>query len=298
MTKTVPALRRLALAAALLGTLTSPASAETVYVKAARLLDVESGKYVANPLLIVTDGKVAAVESDKAPPAGSTVIDLGEDTILPGLVDMHVHLDGRPEYSGYNSLEFTDSFWAVIGAVNSRKMLDAGFTTVRNVGDQNYDVLGVDEAIEAGWIEGPRIVTANYALGATGGHCDETFFPPSFARKSPGVGDGPEELRQRVREQKKYGAEVIKICATGGVFSRGDTPGQQQLTLEEMKAIADEAHMAGLKVAAHAHGAEGIKAAILAGIDTIEHASLIDDEGIRLAKEHGTWLTMDIFNTD
>ncbi len=159
---------------------------------------------------------------------------------------------------------------------------------VRNVGDQNYDALAAAEAIDAGWTQGPRITTANYALGATGGHCDETFLPPSFERKSPGVADGPGGLRQKVREMKKYGAGVIKICATGGVFSRGDTPGQQQLTLEEMKAIADEAHMAGIKVAAHAHGADGIKDAIRAGIDTIEHASLVDDEGIRLAKEHGT----------
>jgi len=298
VTGTVSALRRLALATALCGAMASPAAAETVYVKAARLLDVEAGKYIANPLLTVTDGKVAAVDSGKAAPAGAHVIDLGEDTILPGLIDMHVHLDGRPEYGGYNALEFTDSFWAVIGAVNAQKMLRAGFTSVRNVGDANYDALGVAEAIDEGWTEGPRITTANYALGATGGHCDETFFPPSYERKGEGVGDGPDELRRKVREQKKYGAGVIKICATGGVFSRGDEPGQQQLTVEEMKAIADEAHMAGIKVAAHAHGAAGIKAAIIAGIDTIEHASLVDDEGIRLAKEHGTWFTMDIFNTE
>jgi imidazolonepropionase-like amidohydrolase len=286
-----------ALAASLVA-LAAPGHAETVYVKADRLLEVETGKYLAAPLVTVVDGHVAKVESGGTAPAAGKVIDLGGYTILPGLIDMHVHLDGRPEYSGYNALEFTDSFWAVIGAVNAAKMLEAGFTSVRNVGDGNYDGLGVAQAIDQGWIDGPRITTANYAIGATGGHCDETFFPPSFERKSPGTGDGPEELRKKVREQKKYGAGVIKICATGGVFSRGDTPGQQQLTLEEMAAIADEAHMAGLKVAAHAHGAAGIKAAILAGIDTIEHASLVDADGIRLAKEHGTWFTMDIFNTE
>jgi len=296
--KIIPAVRNLALSTALAATLAGPATAGTVYIKAARLLDVASGKYIANPLLTVTDGKVEAVSSGAKAPDGAEVVDLSGLTVLPGLIDMHVHLDGRPEYGGYNSLQFADTFWTVIGAANAKKMLDAGFTTVRNVGDQHFDVLGLDEAIEEGWVPGPRIVNANYALGATGGHCDETFLPPSFEAKSPGVGDGPEELRKRVREMKKYGAEVIKICATGGVFSRGDTPGQQQLTLEEMKAIADEAHMGDLKVAAHAHGAAGIKTAILAGIDTIEHASLIDDEGIRLAKEHGTWLVMDIFNTE
>ena len=298
MTGTVSALRRFALATALCGTLASPAVAETVYVKAARLLDVESGKYVSNPLITVTDGKVAAVDSGKAAPAGGRVIDLGDDTILPGLIDMHVHLDGRPEYGGYNALQFTDSFWVVLGAINAKKMLDHGFTSLRNVGDQHFDVYGVKQAIEEGWMEGPRITTANYALGATGGHCDETGLPPSMDRKAPSVADSPDEFRQRVREMKKYGAGVIKICATGGVFSHGDTPGQQQMTFDELKAVADEAHMAGLKVAAHAHGADGIKDAIRAGIDTIEHASLVDDEGIRLAKEHGTWFTMDIFNTE
>jgi len=298
MTETVSALRRIALATALTGIMASPAAAETVYVKAARLLDVESGKYVSNPLITVTDGKIASVDSGKAAPSGVTVIDLGEDTILPGLIDMHVHLDGRPEYGGYNSLQFTDSFWAVIGSINAKKMLDHGFTSLRNVGDQHYDVYGTKQAIEEGWMIGPRITTANYALGATGGHCDETGFPPSMERTAPSVADSPDEFRLRVREMKKYGAGVIKICATGGVFSHGDTPGQQQMTADELKAVADEAHMAGLKVAAHAHGAEGIKAAILAGIDTIEHASLVDDEGIRLAKEHGTYFTMDIFNTE
>lgn len=145
---------------------------------------------------------------------------------------------------------------------------------------------------------GPRIVPAAHALGATGGHCDSTYLPPSYKAKGVAVGDGPQELRSRVREQRKYGAEVIKVCATGGVFSRNTEPGQQQLSEDELRAIAEEAHLWGLRVAAHAHGGAGIKAAIRAGIDTIEHASLIDDEGIRLAKERGTWLSMDIFNTD
>ena len=181
---------------------------------------------------------------------------------------------------------------------NARTMLEAGFTTVRNVGSSDYDDVAVREAVDAGLAAGPRIVTAGYALGATGGHCDETFFPPSFKRASPAVADSPEQGRYQVREQRKYGAQVIKICATGGVFSRNTEPGQQQLSEVEMAAIVDEARMWGLRVAAHAHGGAGIKAAIKAGVTTIEHASLIDDEGIRLAKERGAYLSMDTYNTD
>ena len=145
---------------------------------------------------------------------------------------------------------------------------------------------------------GPRVVTAAYSFGATGGHCDSTFFPPSMNQHSEYNADSPEEGRKRVREVRKYGAQVIKICATGGVFSRNTEPGQQQMSEADMRAIVEEAHMWGLRVAAHAHGTAGIKAAIRAGVDTIEHASLIDDEGIALAKQHGAWLSMDIYNTD
>ena len=278
--------------------LATPAAAETVYIMAERLLDVEAGTYVDAPLITAVDGKVTAVESGAAAPAGAKAINLTGHTILPGFIDMHVHLDSRPEYGGYSSLQFTDRFWTVIAVANAQRMLNAGFTTVRNVGADDYNVTGLDQAIEAGWVEGPRIVNAGYSLGATGGHCDETFLPPSFEAKSPGAADGPEELRRKVREQRKYGAEVIKACATGGVFSRNTEPGQQQLTEEELRAVVEEAHFWGLKTAAHAHGAAGIKAAIRAGFDTIEHASFIDDEGIRLAKERGTFLSMDIFNTD
>jgi len=287
-----------AVAVSLMSLLAASASAETTYVTGDRLLDVERGRYVEAPLITITDGKIVSVESGKSAPDGSEVIDLSGRTILPGLIDMHVHLDGRPEYGGYTSLQFTDRFWTILGAVNAGRMLGAGFTTVRNVGADDYNVAGLDQAIEEGWLDGPRIVNANYALGATGGHCDETYLPPSFNAKSPAVADSPEEFRLRVREQRKYGAEVIKVCATGGVFSRNTEPGQQQLHEEELRAIAEEAHFWGLKTAAHAHGAEGIKAAIRAGIDTIEHASLVDDEGIRLAVQHGTYFSMDIYNTD
>lgn len=273
------------------------AQAQVTYVTADRMLDVETGNYVERPVIAVEDGKIVSVTSGAAP-AGAESIDLAGHTLLPGLIDMHVHLDGRPEYGGYTNLQFTDRFWTVIGVANAKRMLDAGFTTVRNVGADDYNVAGLDQAIEAGWVPGPRIVNAAHALGATGGHCDSTFLPPSYNKSSPAVGDSPAELRKRVREQRKYGAEVIKACATGGVFSRNTALGIQQLSLEELTAIAEEAHFWGLKAAAHAHGADGIKAAIRAGFDTIEHASYIDDEGIRLAKERGTFLSMDIFNTE
>jgi imidazolonepropionase-like amidohydrolase len=279
-----------------------PAAAETVVVTAARMIDVLAGRVVEEPVVVITDGRISSVvgrgRGRPNIPADAKRIDLPGKTLLPGLIDMHVHLDSNPRYGGYSGLQFTDMFWVAQGVQNARDMLDAGFTTVRNVGSDNYSDVGYKQAIDEGLMKGPRIVPAAYALGATGGHCDQTYLPPSLKAHSEGVADGPQALRAKVREQRKYGAEVIKVCATGGVFSRNTEPGQQQLSEEELRAIADEAHQWGLKVAAHAHGASGIKAAIRAGIDTIEHASLIDAEGIRLAKEHGTWLDMDIFNTE
>ncbi len=277
----------------------TPAAAKTTYITADRMIDVLTGKTLEKPLITVTDGRITAIgKQGDTLPKDADVADFAGKTLLPGLIDMHVHLDSLAEIGGYNGLQYTDSFWGVAGVKNARDMLMAGFTTVRNVGSTNYNDVGLKQAIEEGYAVGPRIVPAAHALGATGGHCDETYLPPSFNRKGVAVGDGVQQLRQRVREQRKYGAEVIKVCATGGVFSRNTEPGQQQLSVEELTAIADEARQWGLKVAAHAHGAEGIKAAIRGGIDTIEHASLVDDEGIRLAVERGTYFSMDIFNTD
>jgi imidazolonepropionase-like amidohydrolase len=280
--------------------LSSSAFAETLYLTADRMLDVEQGRTIRKAAVIIDGDTIKAVGTQSAltMPAGAKRLDLGDKTLVPGMIDMHVHLDANPRYGGYTNLQFTDNFWAMQATTNARTMLMAGFTTVRNVGSENYNDVALKQAIEEGLIEGPRIVPAANALGATGGHCDSTYLPPSFKSKSPAVGDGPQELRQKVREQRKYGAEVIKVCATGGVFSRNTEPGQQQLHEEELRAIVDEANMWGLKTAAHAHGAAGIKAAIKAGITTIEHASLIDAEGIKLAKERGTWLSMDIYNTD
>ena len=295
---------RLLLAASAALSFSAPAAAASVII-ADRYLDVATGRYVDGPAIFVgDDGRIQSIVKAAVVqiPATTRRIDLTGYTLLPGLIDMHVHLDSPADIGGYRGLEFTDSFWQATAVGNAKAMLDAGFTTVRNVGSSNRNDVGLKQAIENGYAVGPRIVPAGYALGATGGHCDSTFLPPSLEKedKEEGIGDGPEELRHQVRRQRKFGAEVIKICATGGVFSRNTEPGQQQLTETEMRAIADEAHQWGVRVAAHAHGADGIKAAIRAGIDTIEHASLADDEGIRLAvaRKQPVWFAMDIYNTE
>jgi imidazolonepropionase-like amidohydrolase len=270
-------------------------------ISAARLLDVRSGRMLRDVRVRVTDGRIVQIAEGGAALAAPDDVpryDLGDVTLLPGLIDMHVHIDSDPTYSGYTYLQFNDRFWSAISVANAEKTLMAGFTTIRNLGADAWNDVGLHQAIDAGKVPGPRIVPAAYAFGATGGHCDSTYFPPSMDQKSAYNADSPEEGRKRVRELRKYGAQVIKICATGGVFSRNTEPGQQQLRLEEMQAVVDEAHQWGLKVAAHAHGAAGIRDAIRAGVDTIEHASLIDEEGIRLARERGAWLSMDIYNTD
>ncbi|HEX8444227.1 MAG TPA: amidohydrolase family protein [Allosphingosinicella sp.] len=287
----------LAAVALLLGA--SAARAETVVVTADRMIDVLAGRAVDRPQVVITDGRIAAVgRQGDAAPQGAKRIELPGKTLLPGLIDMHVHLGGSEKVKGYRTLEFTDNFFLVMGVPNAGKLLDAGFTTVRSVGAGGYLDVALRQGIELGELRGPRIIAATSPIGATGGHCDENTNQPSRARTAPGVADGPDEVRKKVRELRKLGAQVIKVCATGGVFSRNTDPGAQQMTYEELKMAADEAHMLGMKVAAHAHGTDGIKAAIRAGIDTIEHASFLDDEAIRMAKERGTWLSMDIYNTD
>ena len=294
---------RFALSVLAAATALSPASATSV-VTASRMLDVQTGRYVENPAIFVDDsGRITSIADARTVRWGADVkhIDLGNRTILPGLIDMHTHLSPA-DIGGYRFLEFTGSFWPVVATASARDMLNGGFTTMRVVGSGEWADVGLKQAIEAGYVIGPRIVPAGHALGATGGHCDDTYLPPELQKstKEEGIGDSEEELKYQVRRQRKFGAEVIKVCATGGVFSRGDTPGQQQLTEIELRAIADEAHMQGIRVAAHAHGASGINDAIRAGIDTIEHASLLDDESIKLAKarKRPVWFSMDIKNTD
>src|SRR5579863_2824927 len=273
--------------------------ADTLVVTAARMIDVLTGREIDHPQILITGERITSVgKQGDAAPADARKLDLGARTLLPGLIDMHVHLTHDPRFSGYKSLEFTDNFWTVVGVANAKRTLEAGFTTVRNVGSANYDDVAIKQAIEQGYIRGPRIVPATYAIGATGGHCDRLGFPPSIITPSPQIANGPDELRAMVRKLHKYGAEVIKFCGTGGVFSKTDSVGAQQFNLVEMQAIVAEAHMLGLRVAVHAHGTSGIKDAIRAGVDTIEHASLADEEAFTLAKQHGTYFDMDIYDDD
>jgi imidazolonepropionase-like amidohydrolase len=279
--------------------LAMPASAKTVVVTAAHMIDVLTGKRVDDPQVTIVDGRITRIGQRGDPVAPDAArIDLGSRTLLPGLIDMHVHLTIDPTLSGYRGLEYTDSFWTVVGVANARKTLDAGFTTVRNVGSANYDDVALKQGIDGGYIPGPRIVPATYALGATGGHCDATEFPPSITIPSPQIANSPEGFRTAVRTMRKYGAQVIKVCMTGGVLSKTDSVGAQQLGYAEIKAVVDEAHMLGMRVAVHAHGTAGINDALRAGVDTIEHASLADAESFKLAKEHGAWFDMDIYDDD
>ncbi len=278
--------------------LATPAAAETVAVTAAHMLDVTTGRTIDSPVVVVTDGHVVAAGAGLAVPAGARRVDLPGMTLLPGLIDMHVHLTSDASIRGYRKFGYTDNFWTVVGVANAKTTLEAGFTTVRNVGSKDFEDVALKQGIDAGEVPGPRIIPAAYAIGATGGHCDSASLPPSYDRKEASIVDSPDAARAKVRWLRKYGAQVIKVCATGGVFSTGDAVGAQQLTFDEMKAIADEAHMLGMKVAAHAHGDDGIRTAILAGIDTIEHASLASDATIALAKAHGTVFDMDIYNDD
>jgi imidazolonepropionase-like amidohydrolase len=286
--------------AAMLACASTPAAlADTVVVSADRMIDVLAGRVIEHPQITITDGRIAALATQGSPvPAGARRVDLSGMTLLPGLIDMHTHLTADPHYGGYRRLQFTDGFWTVVGVANAKKTLEAGFTTVRNVGSGNYDDVAIKQGVDQGIVPGPRIVPATYAIGATGGHCDATELPPSISVPKPAVANGADEIRATVRKLRKYGAEVIKFCGTGGVLSKTDSVGAQQYNLAEMQALVDEAHMLGLRVAVHAHGTSGIKDAIRAGVDTIEHASLADAEAFAMAKQHGTWFSMDIYDDD
>lgn len=277
------------------------------YIRAGRLFDGTGDKIKENVVIVVQDERIQSVSpaGSVSIPAGATVIDLSRATVLPGLIDCHTHLGSRAdrydEIYYFKSTPFESAFAAV---VHARKTLEAGFTSVRDVGSLPFLAVDLRNSINEGYIPGPRVVASGPAISITGGHGDVNNFSPQTRlsmfpeERNFQIADGVDQVRHVVRAQVKYGVDVIKILATGGVLSKGDSPGAPQFTFEELKAAAEEAHMAGRKIAAHAHGTQGIKNAILAGIDSIEHASLIDDEGIRLAKEHGTYLVMDIYNDD
>jgi imidazolonepropionase-like amidohydrolase len=273
-----------------------PAAPKALVLKASRLFDAKSGKLVSPAQVLVVDGKISAVGLSAVVPLGAEVVDLGDATLLPGFMDAHTHLTGEPgddwRQDLIDELQRTVPEQTLDALPHARATLMAGFTTVRNLGAGDFIDVGLRNGIRRGLAPGPRILTATAGLGTTGGHCDEgnSFRKGLLAEESSrGVADSPEAFRAKVRENLKYGADLIKVCATGGVLSRNEDVGSPQLTQAELDAIVDEAHARGRKVAAHAHGAEGIKRAVRAGVDSIEHGSFLDDEALALMKKQGTY---------
>ncbi|MDR3526646.1 MAG: amidohydrolase family protein [Rhizomicrobium sp.] len=275
------------------------AGAQAGALKCDKLLDVASGKILTDQAIVFDkDGVITAVGPAASLSLPADTMALPGRTCLPGLIDVHVHLTGDASDHGYLSLGISVPAEAIKGVKNARITLMAGFTTVRNVGAGGFTDVALRDAVVAGDVPGPRMQVSGPMISITGGHGDNNLLPYEYHRTDEGVADGPWALRTKVREIVKYGADLIKISASGGVLSKGDSPGAEQLTLEEMQAIVAEAHKLGHKVAAHAHGTQAIKDAILAGVDSVEHASLIDPEGIALARSHGTYLVFDIYNDD
>ena len=300
--KARPILSTIILASLFLSALASaqePTSSR-VMVHAGKLLDVRSGKTLADQAIVIEAGKIVSVSpfSQAKRASGDRLIDLSAATVLPGLTDAHTHLTGNPQDAGPQALGISLPRATLTGARNARITLEAGFTTVRNVGAEGYSDVALRDAIDAGDVPGPRMLVSGPPLGITGGHCDENFLPFDFHYSAEGVADGVEGVQHKVRETIKYGADLIKICATGGVLSHGDNPQASQYTLEEMKAIVADAHRLGRKVAAHAHGAQGILWASQAGVDSIEHGSYIDDAAIAEMKKDGTYLVPTLYLAD
>ncbi len=274
-----------------------PKGAGTVVLRAARLID-GTGKAASSPgVVVITDDKIVAAGSPDSVkiPADARTVDLGDVTLLPGFIDCHTHIIGRqlgdPEVETSEVKDYA-SFGAILGVANARKTLMAGFTTIRNVGAPNFDDMALRKAVDEGRIIGPRMRNAGHGIGITGGHADSNGFRPGLVDGSPktGIANGVEECRAAVRYQVKSGADVIKVVATGGVLSEGDGVGTTQYTMEEMKALVDESHKLDRKIAAHAHGTEGIKIAVSAGVDSIEHGSFLDEAGAKAMAAKGTFL--------
>jgi len=263
----------------------------TIVVRGGKLFDAHVGRMLDHPVIVITGNKIqSVVEGNQAPVSGAIVVDLGNATILPGFIDVHTHLTMNAGGGGYEGLGISTPRAALIGAKNARLTLLAGFTTVRNVGAEGYSDVALRDAINTGDVIGPRMQVSGPPLGITGGHCDSNLLPFEFHYSAEGVADGSEAVVHHVREVIKYGADVIKFCASGGVFSKGDNPLLEQYSPEEMNVLIAEAHRLGRKVATHAHSTIAIKDAVRAGVDSIEHGIFIDDEGIELMKEHHTFL--------
>lgn len=275
------------------------AEVKTKVIHAGQLLNVETGELLKDQFIIIDGDRIRDVVTLRdMEDEDVEFIDLSEMIVLPGLSDSHVHLTGDARIHGYKRLARSTPRAAITGVRNARRTLMAGFTTVRNVGAPGFADVDLMEAINDGDVPGPRIIPAGRSIGITGGHCDNNLLPYENRQTAGGVADGPWAVRAKVRENKKFGAKVIKFCGTGGVLSKGTKVGAQQFSFEEMKAIVDEAHQLGLKVAVHAHGEDGINTAIKAGVDSVEHSSFISDKGIRAAKNNGTYLSMDIYVSD
>ncbi len=274
-------------------------SPQRTVIHAGKLLDVKTGNTLSDQAIVIEGDKIVSI----GPIAVAKLtgnerrIELGSATVLPGMIDAHTHLTFDPQF-GYESLAISVPREALIGAKNARVTLEAGITTVRNVGADGYADVALRDAINAGDVPGPRMLVSGPPLGITGGHCDNNLLPAEYHAVGDGVADGVEQVQHKVRENIKYGADLIKVCATGGVLSKGDDPNASQYTLEEMKAIVADAHRLGRKVAAHAHGAQGVIWASEAGVDSVEHGHLMNDEAIATLKKNGTYLVPTLYLID
>lgn len=276
---------------------TQAANQKRSILHAARMFDAKAGRITNDAWIVITGDKISAVGSKPASQPGDVVRDLGNVTIVPGLIDVHTHIQEDPVF-GYQELAISDARHVVTGIKNSKITLEAGFTTIRNVGAPGFTDVAIRDGINAGEVPGPRMLVSGPLLGITGGHCDNNLLPYEYHAKGDGVADGIPAVQHQVRENIKYGADLIKICATGGVLSKGDDPKASQYTFEEMKAIVADAHRLGRKVAAHAHGGDGIILASEAGVDSIEHGSYIDQKGIETLKKNGTYLVPTVYLSD